>query len=35
MFILNKKQLGKFDLSKAKQFVDYWGKPYSYGSVKD
>ena len=35
MFILNKKQLGKFDLSKAKQFVDYWGKPYSFGSVKD
>jgi len=35
MFILNSKQLGKFDLSKAKQFVDYWGKPYSYASVKD
>ena len=35
MLILNSKQLGKFDLPKAKQFVDYWGKPYSYASVKD
>lgn len=35
MFVLNTKQLGEFDLTKAKQFVDYWGKPYSYASVKD
>ena len=35
MFILNSKRMGEFDLNKAKQFVDYWGKPYSYASVKD
>jgi len=27
--------MGEFDLNKAKQFVDYWGKPYSYAKVKD
>jgi len=27
--------MGEFDLNKAKQFVQYWGKPYSYASVKD
>jgi len=35
MFILNSKRVGEFDLNKAKQFVKYWGKPYSYASVKD
>jgi hypothetical protein len=35
MFILNSKQMGEFDLNKAKQFVDYWGKPYSNATAKD
>jgi hypothetical protein len=35
MFILNSKQLAEFDLNKAKQFVSYWGKPYSFTKVKD
>ncbi len=34
MFILNVKQFGEFDLTLAKQFVDYWSKHYSYDSVK-
>lgn len=34
MFILNVKQFGEFDLNRAKQFVDYWSKQYSYDSVK-
>ena len=34
MFILNVKQFGKFDLTRAKQFVDYWRKKYSHDSVK-
>ena len=34
MFILNVKQFGEFDLTRAKQFVDYWSKQYSYDSVK-
>jgi hypothetical protein len=34
MFILNVKQFGEFDLTIAKQFVDYWSKQYSYDSVK-
>lgn len=35
MFIISEKQLRDFDLTNAKQFVQYWGKPYSYASVKD
>jgi len=35
LFILNSKRVEEFDLNKAKQFVDYWGKSYSYASVKD
>ena len=35
MFILNSKELAEFDLNKAKQFVQYWGKPYSFTKVKD
>jgi len=34
MFILNVKQFGEFDFTRAKQFVDYWSKQYSYDSVK-
>lgn len=34
MFILNVNQFGEFDLTRAKQFVDYWSKQYSYNSVK-
>ena len=34
MFILNSKRMGEFDLNKAKQFVQYWGKQYSFASVK-
>lgn len=34
MFILNVKQFREFDLNRAKQFVDYWSKQYSYDSVK-
>jgi hypothetical protein len=34
MFVPNSTQLGEFDLNKAKQFVDYWVKVYSYASVK-
>jgi hypothetical protein len=34
MFILNVKQFGDFDFTRAKQFVDYWSKQYSYDSVK-
>lgn len=34
MFVPNSTQLGEFDLDKAKQFVSYWGKLYSYDSVK-
>ena len=34
MFILNVKQFGEFDFTRAKQFVDYWRKQYSADSVK-
>jgi len=35
MFIIDSKQLREFELNKANQFVDYWGRLYSYASVKD
>lgn len=34
MFIPDSKSIGEFDLDKARQFVDYWGKLYLYDSVK-
>jgi len=35
MFVPNSKQLAEFDLGKAKQFIGYWGKPYSFTKVND
>ena len=34
MFILNVKQFGEFDLTMARQFVEYWSKQYPYDSAK-
>ena len=34
MFILDIKQFEEFDLNRAKQFVNYWSKHYSYDTIK-
>ena len=34
MFILDIKQFEEFDLNRAKQFVNYWSRHYSYDTIK-
>lgn len=34
MFVINSNQIREFDINKARQFVDYWGKPHTFASVK-
>ena len=34
MFVITRKILRDFDINKARQFVDYWGKPHTFASVK-
>jgi hypothetical protein len=34
MFVINNNQIREFDINKARQFVDYWGRPHTFASVK-
>ena len=34
MFVINNNQIREFDINKAREFVDYWGEPHTFASVK-
>ena len=34
MFVINSNQIREFDINKAREFVDYWGGPHTFASVK-
>ena len=34
MFVITSSKLKEFDINKAREFVDYWGEPHTFASVK-
>lgn len=34
MFVITSSKLKEFDINKAREFVDYWGGPHAFASVK-
>ena len=34
MFVITSSKLREFDINKAREFIDYWGRPHTFASVK-